>query len=73
MSYIVARKVEQLQGRISGPDHGFAIDDIDFEDRAKNTLDSNLDDEILGFVLGLIGQVDDLAEGEALVIWKEIF
>lgn len=36
-------------------------------------LDMNLDDEILDFVLALIEQVNDLREGEALVVWKEIF
>lgn len=71
MSYIVARKVEQEEP--VAVEHGFTVPEIDFEDRAKNTLDRNLDDEILGFVLGLIEQVDDLGEGEALVIWKEIF
>jgi len=71
MSYIVARKVEQEEP--AAVEHGFTIPEIDFEDRIKNTLDKNLDDEILGFVLGLIKQVDNLAEGEALVIWKEIF
>lgn len=72
MSYIVARKVEQEES--VDVEHGFAVAEVfDFQDRGQNILDNNLDDEILGFVLGLIKQVDDLAEGEALVIWKEIF
>ena len=72
MSYIVARVVEQLQQR-AAIDHGFAIDDIEFADREKNDLDMNLDDEILQFVLGVIDKIDELGEGEALVIYKEIF
>lgn len=36
-------------------------------------LDMNLDDEILDFVLGLIAKVNALSEGEALVVWKDIF
>ncbi len=40
---------------------------------AKPDLDCNLDDEILAFVLELIEKVDALPEGEALVVWKEIF
>lgn len=40
---------------------------------ASPDLDMNLDDEILQFVLGLIDKVDELSEGEALVVWKEIF
>jgi hypothetical protein len=71
MSYIVARKVDQEEP--VGAEYGFTLSEIDIEDRKKNTLDSNLDDELLGFVLGLIQAVDDLAEGEALVVWKEIF
>lgn len=75
MSYIVARKVEQMESDADtdGFEHGFRVSPIDFEDREKNTLDMNLDDEVLNFVLGLIGQVEDLREGEALVVWKEVF
>jgi hypothetical protein len=75
VSYIVARKVEQAESDADtdGFEHGFRIEPIDFEARGLNALDNNLDDEILSFVLDLIKQVDDLAEGEALVIWKEIF
>jgi hypothetical protein len=71
MSYIVARKIDQEEP--VAVEHGFAVSEIDFEDREKNTLDLNMDDEILDFVLGLIEQVNELAEGEALVVWKEIF
>jgi hypothetical protein len=74
MSYIIARKVGQMGLDIADDfEHGFRLEPVDIEDRDKNTLDMNLDDEILGFVLGLIDQVDELAEGEALVVWKEIF
>lgn len=71
MSYIVARKVDQ--GEPVAVEHGFALDEIDFTDRDKNTLDMNLDDEVLSFIVRLIREVDDLAEGEALVIYKEVF
>lgn len=71
MSYIVARKVEQEEP--VAVEHGFHVPEIDFEDRKQNTLDMNLDDEVLSFVQRLIGLVDNLAEGEALVIYKEIF
>lgn len=73
MSYIRAKKVEIEEGVVSRdgyvglelPDHDEAGDDLD--------LDMNLDDEILNFVLRLIGQVEDLGEGEALVVWKVVF
>lgn len=71
MSYIVARVVEQEEAATT--EHGFALPEIDFEERDKNTLDSDMDFETLNFVLGLIAQVDELSEGEALVVWKEIF
>jgi hypothetical protein len=74
MSYIIARKVDQEEPHAADDfEYGFRLEPVNFEDRDKNTLDMNLDDEILGFVLGLIAQVDELAEGEALVIWKEVF
>lgn len=69
MSYIRAKKVEQEEP--AAVEHGFALPEVDFEQRP--TLDMNLDDEMLDFVLDLIKQVNDLAEGEALVVWKEIF
>ena len=66
MSYIRAKKVEDVQG------YGrLIIPDVDLEERPS--LDMNLDDEILDFVLGLIHEVNSLREGEALVVWKEIF
>lgn len=37
------------------------------------TLDADMDFETLNFVLSLIELVDNLAEGEAIVVWKEIF
>lgn len=36
-------------------------------------IDANLDDEMLSFVVSLISLIDDLPEGEAIVVWKEIF
>lgn len=72
MSYIRSKRVEQVEP--AAVEHGFALDEIDFEDRkGDHQLDMNLDDEVLSFVLALIAQVDELAEGEALVVWKEIF
>ena len=69
MSYIRAKKVEQEEPVTV--EYGFHLQEVDFE--AKPTLDRSLDDEQLDFVLALIEQVNDLAEGEALVVWKEIF
>ena len=40
---------------------------------ASPDIDANLDDEVLDFVLELISEVNNLREGEALVVWKEIF
>lgn len=71
MSYIVARKIDQEDP--AAVDRGFALPEIDTQDRHENLLDMNLDDEVLQFVLGLIAAVEDLDEGEALVVWKEIF
>lgn len=73
MSYIRAHKVEIEEGQVSHdgavhlelPDHDEAGDRID--------QDNSLDDEILPFVLELIANIDALAEGEALVVWKVIF
>lgn len=45
----------------------------DYTSTPTPRLDMNLDDEILDFVLALINEVNDLDEGEALVVWKEIF
>lgn len=36
-------------------------------------IDCNLHDENLDFILALIARVNDLGEGEALVVWKDIF
>ncbi len=73
MSYIRAKKVDIEEGQASHdgavhlelPDHDMAGDEME--------LDMNLDDEVLDFVLGLIEQVNELPEGEALVVWKVIF
>lgn len=69
MSYIRAKLMEQEDPATVG--HGFSLPEISFEDRPE--LDMNLDDEMLDFVLALIAKVNDLAENEALVVWKEIF
>ena len=66
MSYIRAEKVEHGDSRLE-------INLPSIERDGAHTLDVNLDDEILQFVLALIHQVDELDEGEALVVWKEIF
>lgn len=69
MSYIRAKKVDQVEP--AAAEHGFALDEIDFSDRTG--IDMDADFEILDFILALINQVNELAEGEALVVWKEIF
>jgi hypothetical protein len=69
MSYIRAKLMEQEEP--AAVEHGFSLPEIDSEQRPD--LDMNLDDEILDFVLALIGKVNALREGEALVVWKEIF
>jgi len=71
MSYLIARKVDLSPPAVA--EEGFTLDEIDTSERDRNILDCNLDDEALAFAVGLIEQVDNLAEGEALVIWKEIF
>lgn len=69
MSHIRAKLVDQGEAILY--DHGFALPDINTRGRAD--LDANLENELLGFVLGVIEELDDLDEGQALVIWKEIF
>lgn len=73
MSYLRANKVGQMESDADtdGFEHGFRLAPVNFE--ATPTLDHNLDDEQLSFVLSLIELVDNLAEGEAIVVWKEIF
>lgn len=73
MSYIRAKKVDIEEGQVSQdgavhlelPDHDEAGDEID--------LDMNMDDELLDFALRLMSEVNELAEGEALVVWKVVF
>lgn len=67
MSYLRAQLVDQEDDL----DHCFTVRAINFEDRP--TIDRDLHDEQLDFVLSLIENIDDLREGEALVVWKEIF
>lgn len=69
MSYIRAKVADQQDP--AAVEHGFALDEIDFGVRPD--IDCNLDDEQLDFVLELIAKVNALAEGEALVVWKEIW
>ncbi|MGW0930667.1 hypothetical protein [Streptomyces sp. NPDC002644] len=59
MSYIRSNKVDEAE-----------VESI--VDR-EPSIDASLDDEILDFVLELISEVNNLREGEALVVWKEIF
>lgn len=68
MSYLRAKVVEQEDP--TAVEHGFALSEISFED--DPTIDCN-DDEQLSFLLALIGEVSELSEGKALVVWKEIF
>lgn len=65
MSYIRANKV-RLEG-------DYERKDVRIYPQGDSTLNSDMDFEMLNFVLGVIGQIDSLEEGEALVIWKEIF
>lgn len=73
MGHVRAQKVDIEEGAVSRdgavhlelPDHDEAGDEI--------TLDMNMDDEILDFVLGLVHQFNELSEGEALVVWKVVF
>lgn len=71
MSYIVARVVETEEHESIA--HGFILPPVDLTERDKNDLDMKLDFEILPFILGVIKKIDDLSEGQALVIYKEIF
>jgi hypothetical protein len=68
VSYLRAKVTEQNDAAV---DQGFIIDPVYFQDRPD--LDMNLDDEALSFIVALIAKVNDLREGEALVVWKEIF
>lgn len=68
MSYLRAQVVEQEES--AAVEHGFALPEIDVE--KDPTVDCN-DDEQLQFVLALINHVSELGQGEALVVWKEIF
>lgn len=69
MSYIRAKAVDAEESVLY--EHGFRIPEINSEERPD--IDCNLDDEMLDFVLSLIAKVNELREGEALVVWKDIF
>lgn len=69
MSYIRSKKVDQEESVTV--EHGFRLPEVDFEETP--TLDMELGGDDLRFALALMKQVDELAEGEALVVWKEIF
>lgn len=75
MSYIRTAKVDIEEGVASHdgrvelelPDHDEVLE-------PPLTLDLELDaDGVLSFISGLIDQVNELGEGEALVVWKVIF
>lgn len=72
MSYVRAHKVdiEESDGSRDGAVHLELPDHDKVEERPA--LDLNMDDEILDFVLRLISEVNELSEGEALVVWKVI-
>lgn len=74
MSYIRAKKADIEEGQVSRdgavhlelPDHDEAGEEME--------LDLELDaDGALSFVTGLIHEVNELREGEALVVWKVVF
>ena len=67
MSYIRAKKMDAEVNADAN------LGDIQAQEYGVPDLDMNLDDEVFQFVLGLVEQVENLAEGEALVVWKEIF
>lgn len=68
MSYIRSKRIDT-----PGPGDETKVGDVIAQDYGTPDLDMNLDDEMLDFVLGLLAQVNGLNEGEALVVWKEIF
>lgn len=75
MSYIRTAKVDIEEGVAShdGAVH-LELPDHDEVLEPPLTLDLELDaDGVLSFITGLIEQVNELPEGEALVIWKVIF
>lgn len=69
MSYIRAKLVDVLPEETG---KGRTVQVV-HDDLENPVLDMNLDDETLDFVLALIAKVNDLDEGEALVVWKDIF
>lgn len=73
MSYIRAHKVEIEEGAASH-DGAVHLELPDHDETGVPETDLELDaDGALGFISSLIGQVNELGEGEALVIWKVIF
>jgi hypothetical protein len=65
MSYIRAKLVDV--------DTDTTTADVVDQHHGTPSIDCNLDDEMLDFVLALIAKVNDLREDEALIVWKEIF
>lgn len=65
MSYIRAKRV--------GVDTTTTTEDVVALDHGVPDIDCNIDNEMLDFVLDLIAKVNELREGEALVVWKDIF
>ena len=73
MSYIRAHKVEIEEGAASH-DGAVHLELPDCDETGQPGTDLDLDaDGVLSFISSLIDQVNELAEGEALVIWKVIF
>lgn len=74
MSYIRAKKVEIEEGVAS---HDGRVDlELPDHDEAGSEMELDLEldaDGALSFITGLIEQVNELPEGEALVVWKVIF
>lgn len=68
MSYIRAQVVDQTEP--DNVEYGFDPGEIDFN--KKSTLDYDLDFGALAFASDLLDQIENLPEGQAIVIWKEI-
>jgi hypothetical protein len=73
VSYIRAHKVEIEEGAASH-DGAVHLELTDHDETGVPETDLELDaDGVLSFVTSLIEQVNELREGEALVVWKVIF